>query len=197
MDEKEKLSLFQDLVFNHTEKSVEKQLTSFRGSLKKILKDHKNEKKKKDKIILETEKENVRKERNKKHAQFQLKMQRNVHKEQEKLKVEVFNEVDKKLADFMETADYMDLLERKINQALKVAKDEEILIYLDPADADKVAELEQRTNHSLIVSDRSFVGGIRGVIQSRNMLIDYSFLKRLEAEKEDFSFDVVEEEDDR
>lgn len=194
MNENEKLNLFRDLVFKETEESVADQLNEFEASLKKVYQDHQNEKRKKNKIILTTETENVRKERNKQHAQLQLKMQHDLHKEQQKLQVEIFEQVDNKLADFMQTDDYINLLERQINEALKIAKDEEILIYIDPIDADKVDQLEQRTGHKLIVSDRPFIGGIRGVIQSRNMLIDYSFLKRLEAEKENFSFDLVEEE---
>ncbi|HHU20606.1 MAG TPA: hypothetical protein GXZ58_10420 [Bacilli bacterium] len=196
MNGNEKLNLFQDLVFKETEESVANQLNEFEASLKKIYQDHQNEKRQKDKIILTTETENVSKERNKQHAQLQLKMQHDLHKEQQKLQAAIFDQVDKKLADFMQTDDYINLLERQINQALKIATDEEILIYIDPVDADKVDQLEQRTGHKLIVSDRPFIGGIRGVIQSRNMLIDYSFLKRLEAERDNFSFDLVEEEGD-
>jgi|SRR5690625_367123 len=197
MDGNEKLTLFQNLVFEHTEKSVAEQLATFEASLLKIYQDHQNEQKQKDKIVLATEKDNVRKDRNKKHAQLQLKLQRELHAEQQKLQADIFDQVNEKIETFMQTDDYLDLLERQINQALAVAKDEKILIYLDPADEDKLTELEERTGHSLLVSDRSFIGGIRGVITSRNMLIDYSFLKRLEAERENFSFEVIEEEDDR
>ena len=197
MEENEKLSLFRNLVFEHTEKSVAEQLATFEASLMKVYQDHQNEQKQKDSIVLETEKDNVRKERNKQHAQLQLKQQRDLHKEQQKLKADVFNQVGKKIDAFLQTEDYLNLLERQIKQALTLAKDEEILIYLDPVDQDKVKLLEQRTGHSLIVSDRPFIGGIRGVITSRNMLIDYSFLKRLEAERENFSFDVVEEGDSK
>ena len=197
MEENEKLSLFRNLVFEHTEKSGAEQLATFEASLMKVYQDHQNEQKQKDSIVLETEKDNVRKERNKQHAQLQLKQQRDLHKEQQKIKADVFNQVDKKIDAFMQTEDYLDLLERQIKQALTLAKDEEILIYLDPVDEDKIKQLEQRTGHSLIVSDRPFIGGIRGVITSRNMLIDYSFLKRLEAERENFSFEVVEEGDDK
>ncbi|BAM46663.1 V-type ATP synthase subunit E [Amphibacillus xylanus] len=195
MDGNEKLSLFRDIVFEHTEKSVAEQLESFEASLKKVFHDHQSEKKQKDDLMLATEKDNVRKERNKQVAQLQLKLQRDLHKEQQKLKAEVFNQVNQKLKAFMETDDYVNLLERQIKQALAIAKDEQILIYIDPVDQDKINELERRSNHKLIVSDRPFIGGIRGVIQSRNMLIDYSFLKRLEAERDNFSFDVADEGD--
>lgn len=197
MEENEKLSLFRHLVFEQTEKSVANQLATFEASLLKVYQDHQNEQKQKDKIVLETEEDDVRKERNKQHAQLQLKQQRELHKEQQKIKADVFNQVDKKIDAFMQTEDYLNLLESQIKQALTIAKDEEILIYLDPVDEDKIKQLEQRTGHSLIVSDRPFIGGIRGVIASRNMLIDYSFLKRLEAERENFSFDVVEEGDSK
>jgi len=195
MDTNEKLSLFRDMVFEHAEEEVDEQVTTFENSLRKILEDHKSERISKKTIELETEKENVRKESNKQVAQLQLQMQRDLHKQQQQLKEEVFNQVQNRLNDYMKTDDYMNLLETQISDALKIAGDNEIVIYLNSADADKVETLEQRTGHSLDVSSRPFIGGIRGVIQSRNMLIDYSFLKRLEAERDNFSFDITEEED--
>jgi len=195
MDRKDKLNLFREMVLEDTEISEAKQLASLEDSLKKIFKDHKHEKSNKNRIIIETEIADVRKERNKQHAQFQLQMQHDLHKKQEKLKREIFDQVEKRLEDFMQTDDYMNLLERQINQALSIANGEQIIIYVDPADESKVQTLEQMTGHEITVSDRPFIGGIRGVIQSRNILIDYSMLKRLEAEKENFSFDFAEEED--
>ena len=195
MDTNEKLDLFRDMVFQNTEESVAAQIRTFEESLEKVLNDHQREKTSKNKIIIETEKEDVHKERNKQIAQLQLQMQRDLHKEQQKLKEKIFEQVHQQLTAFMNTEQYLDLLEEKIKRALSIAGSEDIKIYVDPVDTNKVAELEKRTGHSVVVSDRSFLGGIRGVITSRNMLIDYSFLKKMEAERENFSFDFVEEED--
>lgn len=195
MDTNEKLDLFRDMVFQNTEESVAAQIRTFEESLEKVLNDHQREKTSKNKIIIETEKEDVNKERNKQIAQLQLQMQRDLHKEQQKLKEEIFEQVHHQLTAFMQTEAYLELLEQKIKRALSIAGSEDIKIYVDPVDANKVAELEKRTGHTVAVSDRSFLGGIRGVISSRNMLIDYSFLKKMEAERENFSFDFVEEED--
>lgn len=196
MDKDEKLSLFRELVFEQIGKNEAEQLASYEASLKKVYEDHKREKISKDKIVLETDKEIVRKERNKQHAQIQLQMQHDLHKEQQKLKEAVFEQVRNRLDEFKKTETYLNLLERQVNQALSIANGEQMDIYVDPDDAEKVVILEERTGHKMTVLDRPFIGGIQGVIQSRNMLVDYTLLKRLEAEYEDFSFDLIKEGDD-
>lgn len=195
MDINEKIQLFQEMVVEGTEESVDQQLEIFEASLQKILDDHIQEKTRKDHIILATEKENIRKERNKQISQMHLQMQRDLHKQQQQLKKEVFNQVEKNVANFKQTEEYVDLLEEQINSACEIAKGKEIILYIDPSDADKIATLEERTGQTVIASTRSFIGGVRGVIHSRNMLIDYSFLKKLETERVNFSFDFSEEED--
>ena len=78
---------------------------------------------------------------------------------------------------------YKDYLTAKIQMAGEVAGTEPVIIYLDPSDEDKKAELEEKTGAGLTVSEIKFGGGIRAVIRSRNILIDESFLTRLEQEE--------------
>jgi vacuolar-type H+-ATPase subunit E/Vma4 len=143
---------------------------------------------------LDAEKDNLRKESNKHLAQLQLQQQRDLHKKQQQLKEEVFVLAEERVSEFMQTNDYIELLKKQLQEALNLAKGEDITLYIDPVDSDKKNMLEKHLDHDITLSERPFIGGSRGVIQSRKLLIDNSFLKRFEEEKANFSFDKAEEE---
>ena len=58
-----------------------------------------------------------------------------------------------------------------------------MIIYINPSDADKKEALEAAAGVSLTVSAIDFGGGIRAVIRARNILIDESFVTKLEQEE--------------
>ena len=98
----------------------------------------------------------------------------------------IFDDVEQKLKEFMQLPAYEDYLADKITQANTFAQNTEIIIYINPTDQSRKSALESRTGVTLTVSDRDFFGGIRAVIPSRSILIDYSFLTKLAEEKEAF-----------
>ncbi len=87
------------------------------------------------------------------------------------------------LKEYQNTAAYMDYLTAKIELAKRVAGKETVIIYINESDKDKQAELEEKTGVQLTLSDIDFGGGIRAIIRSRNILIDESFLTKLEQEE--------------
>lgn len=194
MDLEEKVTLFNEIVMESQEKKIRDQLHTFEASLNDILEDHKREERSKAAIEVETERENVRKESNKEVAQLQLQLQRDLGKQQQQLKEDVFRQVRERLEDYMKTPDYVHLLELQMRHAISVAGGEDLVLYVDPVDADKVEALQKRIGHDISVSSRPFIGGSRGVVQSRKLLIDQSFLTRLEEERANFSFDRSKEE---
>ena len=58
-----------------------------------------------------------------------------------------------------------------------------MVVYINPSDADKKQGLEQETGVELTVSSIDFGGGVRAVIRSRNILVDESFVTKLEQEE--------------
>ena len=68
----------------------------------------------------EAETEKLGRERNKKLSIGQLDLRREVSHRQEELKDKLFVEIRDKLANFMETRDYLDLLEKQIGAAKAV-----------------------------------------------------------------------------
>ena len=86
--------------------------------------------------------------------------------------------------------------ENKLAQQIKEARafadkfstEEEITIYLDPADSGKQLQLQSITGVTLFISKYSFGGGTRAVLPNRNILIDNSFESKLEEARENFRF---------
>lgn len=194
MDIEEKIDFFREMTLKTADEKVTDQLESFEDTLKEALEDHKAEQRNKAAIELDAEKDNLRKESNKHLAQLQLQQQRDLHKKQQQLKEEVFVLAKERVSEFMQTNDYIELLKKQLQEALNLAKGEDITLYIDPVDSDKKNMLEKHLDHDITLSERPFIGGSRGVIQSRKLLIDNSFLKRFEEEKANFSFDKAEEE---
>ncbi|MFO8068406.1 MAG: hypothetical protein R6U02_00180 [Alkalibacterium sp.] len=197
MNTEEKIDFFREMTLKYADEKVTEQVESFEQSLKEILEDHKAEKRSKAEIELNAEKDNLRKESNKHLAQLQLQQQRDVHKKQQQLKEEIFALARERVNEYMLTDDYIELLIHQMQKALALAKGEEITLYIDPVDAEKQSLLEKHLKHDVTISKRPFIGGSRGVIQSRKLLIDNSFLKRFDVEKANFSFDKAEEENDQ
>ena len=92
------------------------------------------------------------------------------------------------LEEYMSTEDYTKLLVKEIKEAVDIAGESDVTIYIDPADSESLSKLEMMTGASLTISEYPFMGGTRAVIRDRNILIDNSFAKKLEEAKENFNF---------
>ena len=95
------------------------------------------------------------------------------------------------LARFAETPEYHRLLVKQLREAVEFAKGEELILYVDPSDAERVVSLEVEVGAPITVSSYSFLGGSRAVIPGRNILIDNSFVTKLAEEKEKFQLKGV------
>ena len=104
------------------------------------------------------------------------------------LKKELFQEVEEKLNDYMQTPQYQALLVTYIEKAARFADGKEMTIYLNPSDARWKDYLEEHTGMKLTISKEDFIGGVRAVIHERNILVDYAFKGALENESQKFSF---------
>ena len=131
--------------------------------------------------------DNIIRERNRKLSAETMEIRRKVLEKTDDISTLIFNEVRKKLIEFMKTSEYEDLLCTQIKNASDFAKGEAINVYINPTDADKLSTLEEKTGVSLTVSDRDFIGGTRAVILSRSILIDNSFMTRLDEAKSSFT----------
>ena len=111
-----------------------------------------------------------------------------VNQASDELKEKLFVEVKQLLEDYMTTSAYQQLLIKQIKNIQKEAGSGKLILYIDPADSDKRSSLQVATGAPVTVSEYSFMGGTRAVLQDRNILIDNSFASKLEKLKADFSF---------
>ena len=190
MTTEEKLKHFQEICMTDAREKSAKILDDYAKTLDKAYEEHTEDARKRAKMQEEAETEKLGRERNKKLSIGQLDLRREVSRRQEELKDKLFVEVRDKLANFMETREYLDLLEKQIGAAKKVAGDEAMIVYMDPSDEDKARRLAMHHNVTVKISEYSFDGGIRAVIPSKHILIDSSFKRKLEEARHEFKFDL-------
>lgn len=131
--------------------------------------------------------ENITRERNRRLSADAMEARRKVLEKNAEYTELIFRDVRQRLDEYMKTPQYLDLLAALIKDAKDFAKRDALTVYINPTDADKKAVLEEKTGVMLTVSDRDFIGGIRAVIPSHKILIDKSFLTKLEEVKNTFT----------
>jgi vacuolar-type H+-ATPase subunit E/Vma4 len=131
--------------------------------------------------------DNITRERNRKLSAEAMDIRRKVLDKTAEISELIFRDVKIKLESFMKTSDYDELLVTQIKNAKEFAQGDTLTVYINPTDANKQSALEEKTGISLTVSDRDFIGGSRAVIPSRSILIDNSFLTKMEEAKSSFT----------
>lgn len=161
-------------------------INEFKISLDKIYKNHKEDALRRAKLTLQTESDNCIRIKNSVLSTEAVNIKKITNDKITELTDVLFSDVEKKLEEYMNTPEYTQLLCNQIKEALKFSRGDQMIIYINPSDAGKKAELEKLTNAALTVSATEFIGGTRAVIHSKNILIDNSFLTRLSEVKEEF-----------
>lgn len=187
----EKLKHFLDTCMEDARTRSSRMLDEYMSALEKNLEEHRADAKRRAEMQVRQETENIEREINKNLSIEQIDLKRMIGQKQEELKDKLFVELKDMLEHFMGTREYLLLLERQIEKAVTFAGKDEIIIYLDPVDEDKIRRLAlHHGNADLRISEYSFNGGCRAVIPSRHILIDNSFQTRLEEARENFHFDL-------
>lgn len=163
-------------------------IDTHKEALEKIFEDHKAEALRQAETRIKAETTNARLTLNQAVAKSQLEIKRSQGKIQQELKDKVFEEAGEIIQEYMKTEAYDDFLIKCIRQAERYAGTSEIVIYINPSDEQKRSDLEDATGVHLTVSAEDFIGGIRAVIRSRNILIDNSFKTQLRNEYDRFLF---------
>ncbi|MEF9945347.1 MAG: V-type ATP synthase subunit E [Lachnospiraceae bacterium] len=157
-------------------------------TLEQIFQDHKEAALRQATLQIKTETNNAKQELNKAMAKAQIALKREQGACQTELKQKLFKRVGVLLQDYIASPAYKELLYKQIMEAVAFAKGEEMNIYLTPSDESLKAELEKQTGMTLRISREDFTGGIRAVLQKRNILINRSFQSALAEEYDKFLF---------
>ena len=181
MTTEEKLQHFSEVSMETAREEAEKAITEFRSALDADLEQHKKEKQAASKQQLKAEAENAAREINKALSAEHLHIKRKLSRKQQEIK--------EQLIAFTKSEEYPGWLEDRIKKALKIAGEDEVEISLSLEDAALLPTISQHTGITPLLSETSFLGGIRAVIPKKNILIDYTLLTSFLNEKESFNFD--------
>ncbi|HIQ95316.1 MAG TPA: V-type ATP synthase subunit E [Candidatus Limivivens merdigallinarum] len=189
MTTEEKLKHFEEAALEEARQKSAKAVEEHRQVLEKLKQDHIDEKDRQAALQIKTETDKLKRANNMAVSKEEIEIKRQISRKHDELKEKLFVEVRQKLDDFMTTSAYQKLLIREIKEVLEVAGEDEVTIYIDPADESMLTSLHAATNTALTLSQYSFGGGIRAVLPSRHILIDNSFSTKLGEIKQDFRFD--------
>lgn len=190
MTTEEKLKHFQDICMEDARERSAKMLDDYMAALEKTYEEHTADAKKNADLQVKLETEKLERERNKTLSIRQLDYRREAGRRQEEFKDKLFVELRDRLANYMETGEYERFLERQVQSVKELAQDAELVVYMDPSDADKAQRIGVNHGLTIRISEYSFLGGIRAVIPSRHILIDNSFATKLDEARHGFKFDL-------
>lgn len=186
MTTEEKLHHFNSIILESTEAECNEAFEEYKQSMDKYFEAHKQEQIEKNKLDEKVEADNIRRTASKEYTTEQLHIRRKINHKQEELKNKLLAEVEALMEAFFTTEDYKKLLIKQINEAVAVARGEEIHIFLDAKDKGLKEELEVACNVRLVADGRTFYGGIKAEIPKKNILIDNSFESKLDNWKETY-----------
>lgn len=186
MTTEEKLQHFTMYAMEEARNKSNTMLREYTDALEKIFQEHKEKKKRQADLEIKTEAARLVSENNKQASEAQIEIRRMLSKRQAELKDKLFVEVKDMLARFAETREYHQMLVRQFREAMEFAGGEEIILYIDPSDAQIQYSIEAEIGAPVTVSTYSFQGGTRAVLPARNILIDNSFETKIAEAKEHF-----------
>ena len=177
----EKLQHFYTASIDSAMQEAQQVQTQHQEALDKIFQEHKETKERQIQSHIQAE-------INKTVSARQLEYRRLLPDKTEEIKQQLFHDVAERLAQFRSTPEYLEYLSQRIQEARDFAGEDALVVYLDPADQNWIPELAARFGFAPVVSKEAFMGGMRAVIRSKNILIDNSFATLLREAKEEFVF---------
>ena len=183
MQIKEKLEVFQKFTINVANSESDTLIREYEEACQRENEEFQKNRQMEMEHKFQMEETAIRRELNRKVSEEVVRQKRLLDSCKREWEEKLSEKVKERLKQYQKTEDYQKYLAAKIRMAKEVAEEEEITVYIDPADADKKERLERDTGVELTVSNMEFGGGIRAVIRSRNILIDESFMTKLEQEE--------------
>ncbi|MFW3624796.1 hypothetical protein [Aerococcus viridans] len=195
MDLEDKFAYFETQVNKQAQDIIDEQVNQYRATLQKDYDEFvKNTNQEFDAKFVNAKKD-MRKELNKDISQSQIHLQRDLYLQEEKLKKTLFAEFNDAIQNYMQTDEYRNQLVVMINNLKDYAEKnrEELVVYINHSDQGMIETLLEETNANIQISDREFLGGVRGVLKDRQVLIDYSFSTLLAKVEDSFTIKEVDD----
>lgn len=189
MTTEEKLKHFEESSMEQAKEQATAMITEHKKALAQLEQEHITEKVRQMDLRLKTEANQIQREKNITLSKRQFEIRREMNLRHDALKDKLFIEIKSRLEQFMSSPAYEKLLIKQIMDIKKRANGLDFIVYIDPADARLRSALTSSTGVEITLSQYTFMGGTRGIILDRHMLIDNSFETKLEEAKENFLFD--------
>ncbi len=183
----EKLVNFEEsAILAATEKRTEL-INSYEKALKKEFTEKKKMLDEKAALKVKASTEELKRKANQMLSTETLNAKRLVNEKSVALTNSLFKDVLEKLLEFKKTEEYFKLLLDQILYAVEFADSLPMSIYIDKSDEALLYKLRNLSNFQVKLSNIDFIGGTRAVIHDKNILIDNSFLTKIDELKEDFN----------
>jgi Archaeal/vacuolar-type H+-ATPase subunit E len=176
----EKLKHFYDSAIESVTIQSQQMLNEYSSALDKQFSEHKEDMLRKSELEIAIEKDRLERKINKEISLEEIKSRRIISGISEELKQKLLIEIKDKFEIYTTTPEYRKKLAEQIKEAKAIAKDNEIIVYIDPVDLTHKISLERETGIVLLVAEETFMGGIKAYIPDKNLLIDSSFKNKLE-----------------
>lgn len=188
MTTEEKLKYFEETSLERAREQSAKMISEYQASLDKLEKEHKEAIDRQAALKVKAEAISLKRSKNMTLSKERVEIKRNTIKKQNELKEKLSVEVKTMLENFMTTPAYQALLIEQIQDILRFADGSPVTIYIDSADRRHMSSLIAATNTPVTLSEESFLGGTRGILEDKHILIDHSFITRLDEVMEQFNF---------
>ncbi|MEB7388322.1 V-type ATP synthase subunit E [Aerococcus urinaeequi] len=195
MDLEDKFAYFETQVNQQAQDIIDEQVNQYQATLQKDYDEFVKNTNQEFDAKFANAKKNMRKELNKNTSQSQIHLQRDLYLQEEKLKKSLFAEFNSAIQNYMQTDEYRNQLVVMINNLKDYAEKnrEELVVYINHSDQGMIETLLEETNANIQISDREFLGGVRGVLKDRQVLIDYSFSTLLANVEDSFTIKEVDD----
>lgn len=195
MDLEDKFAYFETQVNQQAQDIIDEQVNQYRVTLQKDYDEFVKNTNQEFDAKFANAKKDMRKELNKNISQSQIHLQRDLYLQEEKLKKSLFAEFNDAIQNYMQTDEYRNQLVVMINNLKDYAEKnrEELVVYINHSDQGMIETLLEETNANIQISDREFLGGVRGVLKDRQVLIDYSFSTLLANVEDSFTIKEVDD----
>lgn len=185
----EKMEHFKNVSLEDASKKSNELLTNYKHDLDEQFEKHKKQYTETSKIIEDTKISEAKLEAKRALAKAQAEIKREVSNHHNEIKNYIFSEVNKKIDAYKQTAAYKEALISHIKSVKEQFEGEDILFLIDKSDENLLSSLKDQVKN-IEISNTPFVGGIKAMIEARNILVDYSFKTKLSEEQDNFTISL-------
>lgn len=184
MTTEEKLVHFQEDALLTARARSAKELDAYSENLNNLYAEHVKTARQQAASQLHLAKEALLREHNRQLSKKQLETRRNLTLTRDAITEELFARVNDMINTYKKDAAYLDALQKSIDEAKNISRDEELVIFIDKSDEALLPELTSRCGLSIRIAEDNIVGGITALIPKKNILIDLSFAYKLREARE-------------